>query len=85
MQKFHRRDVIDVDLRLEHHDEPLAVHLDAEDRGGENELADRALALGIDDLEFARRVDGLVLCCADERYERRAEEHLDDAGRALVS
>ena len=98
----HVGDVVYVYLVLEDDDECLAVELDGEDGGGEEELADHGLALRgrgrgsaantrrsvgayfcVDDLELARAGRGLV-GGAHEGDERRAEEHLDDAARAVV-
>ena len=47
VQELHVRDIVDVDLDLEDDDERLAVELDGEDGGGEEELANHRLPLKI--------------------------------------
>ena len=45
MEELHVGDVVDVDFNLEDNNECLAVELDGEDRGREEELADHGLPL----------------------------------------
>ena len=45
MKELHVRDVVDVDFDFKNDDERLAVKLDGENRGGEEELADHRLPL----------------------------------------
>ena len=54
MQQLHCRDVIDVYLVLEHDDQSLPVHLDSQNGGRKNELADSGLSLALDDTVMDR-------------------------------
>lgn len=45
MQQLHCRDVVDVYLGIQHHDQPFPIHLDAQHRSGKDELADGRLPL----------------------------------------
>ena len=41
IQQLHTRDIVDVNLCLQYHNQPLSIHLDAQDRSWENEFTYR--------------------------------------------